>query len=86
MQVLRAAATTEWKIFEASALCADAFYASICPYVCLSVRLFVCVFIFEVPFKRLFAPPSQSRMSKIFRDSEFLGKSNGEKWSRIWKL
>ena len=49
----------------------------------LSVRLFVCVFTFEVPFKRLFAPTSQSRMSNIFRDSESLGKSNGTKWSQI---
>ena len=51
--------------------------------VCLSVCLFVCVLTFEVPFKRLFAPPSQSPMSDIFRDSESLGKSNGKKWSRI---
>jgi hypothetical protein len=47
--------------------------------VCLSVRLFT----FEVPFKRLFAPPSQSWMSNIFRDLEALGKSNGKKWSQI---
>ena len=44
-------------------------------FVCLSV----CVFTFEVPFKRLFAPTSQSRMSNIFGDSESLGKSNGKK-------
>ena len=49
---------------------------SVCPCVCL--------FTFEVPFKCLFAPTSQSRMSKIFRDSESLGKSNGKKWSQIW--
>jgi hypothetical protein len=48
--------------------------------VCLSVRLFI----FEVPFNCLFAPTSWSRMSKIFRDSESLGKSNGKKWSNIW--
>ena len=48
--------------------------------VCVSVRLFT----FEVPFKRLFAPTSQSRVSKIFRDSESLGKQNGKKWSQIW--
>ena len=41
------------------------------------------MFTFEVPFKRLFAPTSQSRMSNIFRDSESLGKSNGNKWSQI---
>ena len=44
-------------IFEASALWADAFYKSICPSVCLSVCLCVRLFTFEVPFKRLFAPP-----------------------------
>ena len=49
----------------------------------LSVRLFDCVFTFEVPFKRLFAPTSLSRMSNIFRDSESLGKSNSKKWSQI---
>ena len=36
--------------------------------------------------KHLFAPTSQSRMSRIFRDSESLGKSNGKKLSQIWKL
>ena len=41
-------------------------------------------FTFEVPFNGLFATTSQSRMSNIFRDSEFLGKSNGKKWSNIW--
>ena len=50
------------------------------------VCLCVCVFTFEVPFKRLFAPTSQSRMSKLFRSLESLGKSNGQKWSHIWKL
>ena len=52
--------------------------------VCLSVRLCVCLFTFEVPFNGLFAPTSQSRISNIFRDSESLGKSNGKKWSNIW--
>ena len=32
----------------------------------LCVRLSVCVFTFEVMLKRLFAPTSRSRMSKIF--------------------
>ena len=73
-------------IFKASALWANAFYKSICPYACLSVCVFVCVFTFEVPFQRLFAPTSLSQMSKIVRDSESLGKSNGKKWSPIWKL
>ena len=78
-------------IFKAWALWADAFYKSKCPSVCLSVRLCVCpsvclpvcVFTFEVPFKRHFGPTSQSRMSNIFRDSESLGKNNGKKWSQI---
>ena len=41
---------------------------------CLSVCPCVCVFTFEVPFKRLFAPTSQSRVSNIFKESESLGK------------
>ena len=53
---------------------------SVCLSICPSVR----VFTFEVPFKRLFAPTSQSRMSNIFRDSESLGKSNGKTWPQIW--
>ena len=75
-------------IFKASALWADAFYKSkcpsVCPFVCLSNCPSVRQFTFEIPFKRLFAPPSQSRMSNIFRDSESLGKSNGKKWCQIW--
>ena len=51
-------------VFKASALWADAFYKLICPYVCLSVFYFI----FEVPFKRLFDPTSESWMSNIFRD------------------
>ena len=70
-------------IFKASTLWADAFYKSICPSVCLSVRPSVCLFTFEVPFNGLFAPTSRSRMSNIFRDSKSLGKSNGKKWSNI---
>ena len=38
----------------------------------------------SVFFKGFFAPTSWSRMSNIFKDSEFLGKSNGKKWSNIW--
>ena len=52
----------------------------------VSACLSVCVFTFEVPFKRLFVPTSQSRMSKNFRDSEFSVKSNGKKWSHFQKL
>ena len=51
--------------------------------VCVSVCPCVCVFTFEVPFKRLFAPTSRSRMSNIFRALESSGKSNGKKWSQI---
>ena len=38
------------------------------------------------PFKRLFAPTSWSPMSKLFRFSKSLGKTNVKKWSQIWKL
>ena len=62
-------------IFKASALWADAFYKSKCPSVCVSI----CPLNFEVPFKRLFAPTSRSRMSNIFRDSESLGKKGMER-------
>ena len=57
---------------------------SINRFVRLSVCVSVCLFNFEVPLKRLFAPTSRSRMSNIFRDSESLGNSNGKKWSNIW--
>ena len=46
----------------------------------MSVRVFVCVFTFDVPFKHLLSPTSQNRISKS------LGKSNGKKWSHIQKL
>ena len=71
-------------LFKASALWTDAFYKSKCLSVCPCVGPSVCVFTFEVPFKRLFAPTSRSQMSNIFRDSESLGKSNGKKWSQMW--
>ena len=54
--------------------------------VCLSICLSVCLFTFEVPLKHFVAPTSQSWMSKSFRDSESLGKSNEKKWSQIGKL
>ena len=53
---------------------------------CLSVCLCVCVFTFEVLFKLLFPPTSQSRMSRAFRDLESMRISNGKKLSPIWKL
>ena len=43
---------------------------SISQNVRLCVRVSVCLFTFEVLFKRLFAPTSQSQMSKIVRVSE----------------
>ena len=52
-------------VFKALALWADGFYKSICTYVCLCVCVSVCLFTFEVPFKCLCAPTSQSWMSKI---------------------
>ena len=49
--------------------------------VCL--LLFLCLSPFHVlDFEAYFAPISQSRMSKNFRDSESLGKSAGKKWSQ----
>ena len=41
------------------------------------------LFTFEVLFKRLFAPTFQTRMYKIFRDSESWRKSNGKKLSQM---
>ena len=52
----------------------------------MSICLFVCVFTFEVPFKSLFAPISQHRLSKTFWVLESLGESNGKKCSHIWNL
>ena len=37
-------------------------------------------------FEAYFAPTSWSPMSKIFRDSESLGKSAGKKWSQKWSF
>ena len=59
---------------------------SISQFVHMCVCFCVGLFTFEVPFKHLFAPTSWNRLSKIFRDSESLGKSNKKKWSQIWKL
>ena len=44
------------------------------------------MFTFEVSFNSLSVPTSWNRMSKIFKDSDSLGKSDGKKWSQIWKL
>ena len=38
------------------------------------------------PFKRFFAPTSQSPMSKLLKFSKSLGKNYDQKWSKIWKL
>ena len=57
------------------------------------VRMCVCVSVIcvSVPFRVVyfeahFAPTSRSRMTKIFRDSESLGKSAGKKWSQNWQF
>ena len=52
----------------------------------MSICVCVCVFTFEVPFNGLFAPTSRSPMSKLYRYSESLTKSNGKKWSQIWNF
>ena len=49
------------------------------------VRLFVCMFTFELLLKRILVPTSQSRMSNIFGDLESLWKINGKKWSHNYK-
>ena len=49
--------------------------------VCLSVCLYDVPF-HVIYFEAYFSPTSQSRMSKIFRDSESFGKSSGNKWSQ----
>ena len=51
-----------------------------------NVRQCVRLFTFEVTIKCLFAPTSQSQMSKILRGWKSLGKDNWKKWSQIWKL
>ena len=55
---------------KALALWADSFYKLKYPSVCPSVHLVVCLFTFEVPFKRPFDPTSQYPMSNMFRESE----------------
>ena len=48
-----------------------------------NVRLFVCVFTFEVPFQR-FLPPLPKAGCPIFLEIRNpWGKSNGKKWSQI---
>ena len=51
----------------------------------ISSLFLFCVFVCPSHFVHgLFAPISQSPMSKLFRYSESLGKSNWKKWSQIW--
>ena len=54
--------------------------------VCVCVCVCVCLFVpfHVVYFEAYFAPTSQSRMSKVFRDSESLGKSAGKKRFQNW--
>ena len=42
--------------------------------------------VFLTPVNCLLPPTSRSPMWSLFRFSESLGKSNGRKWSQIWKL
>ena len=60
-------------IFKESALWADSFYKSKCPYVCLSVCLFV-RYTFSLRFTVFLPPTSRSSMSKLFRFSESFGE------------
>ena len=55
------------------------FFLCVEMFVCLSV----CPWHFFLSFNGLFTPTSQSSMSKLFRYSESLRKSNKEKWSQI---
>ena len=64
-------------LFIESAHWANSIIESRCPlYICMSVPLHV------LDFEAYFAPTSRSRMSKILRDLESLGKSAGKKWSQ----
>ena len=47
---------------------------SVCVSVCVSLCVSVCLFTFEVPFKHLFAPTSQSWMSKFLEIRNPWGK------------
>ena len=58
---------------------ADSFYR-VTMSVVVCVRVFVPFHVLD--FEAYFAPSSRSRMSNIFRYSEFLGKSDGKKWSQ----
>ena len=54
---------------------------SLCLFVCLSIR-----HTFSHRFIDIFAPTSWSEMSKLFKCSESLRRSNGKNLSQIWKL
>ena len=71
-----------WKLFQIKGLkslhkkkCFGANFA-------LMSRIFF-LLVFLTPFNGIFAPTSWSQMSQLFRCLEFLGKSNGKKWSQI---
>ena len=56
-------------------------------FLCLPLLSRIClVTVFLTSFNGLSVPISGSPMSKLFRLSESLGKSNVKKWSQIWKL
>ena len=49
------------------------------------VLFFVCLSPFHaLDFEAYFDPTSRSQISKMFRDSEFLGENAGKKWSKDW--
>ena len=53
-----------------------------------AVKKFLRIFSYNLfsPFKHLFTPTSQGPISKLFRFSKLLEKSNGKKWFQVWKL
>ena len=56
---------------------------------CVIVAKKSCLQIFfplVTPFELFFAPTPQSPISKLFRFSKSLGKSNEKRWSQIWIL
>ena len=69
--------------FKESALWADSFYKSKCPYVCLCVSLSA---ILSHSISRSFCPHFLKSNVPSFWFSESLGKRNGKKWYQILKL
>ena len=77
-----------WKVMERSGLRFETFAHKGCKIAAAKIvftDFFLLLYLF-ILFIFLFVPTSQSPISKLFRFSESLGKSNGKKWSKIWKL